>query len=152
MKPRNDVKTLKIMRGRYIIVMMVTAVMAAGCGGGVSQKEDGPEAVVTAFNRALASGEWDEASQLCDTSSMKGYISAYQEAWDHLYRQDSSVMMIASQMLSAASIKVMKVEKADGAKAVYYTIETEGLHKERKAMMRKNEEGAWKVTAITDVI
>ena len=150
MKPRNDVKILKIMRGRYIIVMMVTAVMAAGCGGGVSQKEDGPEAVVTAFNRALASGEWDEASQLCDTSSMKGYISAYQEAWNYLHQQDSSVMMIASQMLSAASVEVLKVEKAEGARAVYYTIEAEGMRKERKAMVSKDEEGAWKVTAITD--
>ena len=132
--------------------MMVTAVMAAGCGGGVSQKEDGPEAVVTAFNRALASGEWDEASQLCDTSSMKGYISAYQEAWNYLHQQDSSIMMIAAQMLSASSVEVTKVEKIEGAREVYYSIETEGLRKERKAVVSKNEEGAWKVTAITDVI
>lgn len=152
MKPRNDMKILKIMRGRYIIAMMVTAVMAAGCGGGVSQKEDGPEAVVTAFNRALASGEWDEASQLCDTSSMKGYISAYQEAWNYLHQQDSSIMMIASQMLSAASIEVIKVEKVEGGRDILYTIETEGLHKERKATVSKNEEGAWKIKAITDAI
>ena len=152
MKPRNDMKILKIMRGRYIIAMMVTAVMAVGCGGGVSQKEDGPEAVVTAFNRALASGEWDEASQLCDTSSMKGYISAYQEAWNYLHQQDSSIMMIAAQMLSASSVEVTKVEKIEGAREVYYSIETEGLRKERKAVVSKNEEGAWKVTAITDVI
>jgi hypothetical protein len=59
-------------------------------------------------------------------------------------------MMIASQMLSAASIEVQKVEKEEGARAVFYTIETEGLHKERKAMVSKDEEGAWKVTAITD--
>ena len=150
MKPRNDVKILKIMRGRYIIVMMVTAVMAAGCGGGASHKEDGPEAVVTAFNRALTSGEWDEASQLCDTSSMKGYISAYQEAWNYLHQQDSSIMMIASQMLSAASIEVIKVEKVEGGRDIFYTIETEGVHKERKATVSKNEEGAWKVTAMTD--
>lgn len=124
--------------------------MAVGCSGGGSQKADGPEAVVAAFNRAMASGDWNEASGLCDTAAMKGYISAYQEAWDYLQKQDSSVMMIASQMLSAASVEVKKVEKEEGARAVYYTIETEGLRKERKAMVSKDEEGAWKVTAITD--
>ena len=130
--------------------MLVAVVMAAGCAGGGNQAVDGPEAVVTAFNRAMAAGDWSEASGLCDTSSMKGYISAYQEAWDYLQKQDSSVMMIASQMLSGASVEVQKVEKEDGARAVYYTIEAEGLRKERKSIVSKDEEGAWKVTAITD--
>lgn len=141
---------IRNMKGKGIIAMMVAAVMAVGCSGGGSQKADGPEAVVAAFNRAMASGDWNEASGLCDTAAMKGYISAYQEAWDYLQKQDSSVMMIASQMLSAASVEVKKVEKEEGARAVYYTIETEGLRKERKAMVSKDEEGAWKVTAITD--
>ena len=138
------------MKGKGIIVMMVAAVMAAGCAGGGNQAVDGPEAVVTAFNRAMAAGDWNEASGLCDTSSMKGYISAYQEAWEYLQKQDSSVMMIASQMLSAASVEVVKVEKAEEGRSVHYIIEAEGMRKERKAMVSKDEEGAWKVTAITD--
>lgn len=133
--------------------MMATAMMmVVGCGGGGSQKADGPEAVVAEFNMAMASGNWEEASELCDTVSMKGYISAYQEAWNYLHQQDSSIMMIAAQMLSASSVEVTKVEKIEGAREVYYSIETEGLRKERKAVVSKNEEGAWKVTAITDVI
>lgn len=131
-------------------MMIVAAMMAVGCAGGGSENADGPEAAVAAFTRAMAAGDWNEAAELCDTVSMKGYISAYQEAWDYLHKQDSSVMMIASQMLSAASIEVQKVEKEEGARAVFYTIETEGLRKERKAMVSKDEEGAWKVTAITD--
>ena len=126
--------------------------MAVGCRGGGSEKADGPEAVVAAFCKAMAAGDWTEASALCDTVSMKGYISAYQEAWDYLHNQDSSVMMIAAQMLSAASVEVQKVEKADGARSVYYTIEAEGMRKERKATVSKSEEGEWKVTAITDAI
>ena len=132
------------------ILMVAVAAVAVACGGNGDGKEDGPEAVVAAFSRAMAEGDWDEAAQLCDTVSMKGYISAYKDAWNYLQKQDSSVMMIASQMLSAASIEVQKVEKEEGARAVFYTIETEGLHKERKAMVSKDEEGAWKVTAITD--
>ena len=122
--------------------------MAVGCGG--RQKADGPESVVTAFNRAMAVGDWAEASGLCDTSSMKGYISAYQEAWEYLQKQDSSVMMIASQMLSAASVEVVKVDKAEEGRSVHYIIEAEGMRKERKATVIKDEEGAWKVTAITN--
>ena len=133
-------------------MVCAVAMMAVACGGNGGGKADGPEAVVAAFSRAMAAGDWAEASELCDTVSMKGYISAYQEAWDYLQKQDSSVMMIASQMLSAASVEVQKIEKAEGARAVYYTIEAEGMRKERKAMVSKDEEGAWKVTAITDAI
>ena len=133
-------------------MVCAVAMMAVACGGNGGGKAEGPEAVVAAFSRAMAAGDWAEASELCDTVSMKGYISAYQEAWDYLHKQDSSVMMIASQMLSAASVEVQKIEKAEGARAVYYTIEAEGMRKERKAMVSKDEEGAWKVTAITDAI
>lgn len=141
------------MKRQYIIMMMATAMMmAVGCIRGGSEKADGPEAVVTAFCKAMAAGDWDEASQMCDTSSMKGYISAYQEAWDYLHQQDSRVMTIASQMLSAASIEVIKVEKAERGRDIIYALETEGMRKVRKATVSKNEEGAWKVTAITDEI
>ena len=139
------------MKGKVIFGLIVAAAMImVSCGGNGGGQADGPEAVVTAFNRAMASGDWDEASGLCDTSSMEGYISAYQEAWDYLHKQDSSVMMIASQMLSAASVEVVKVEKIDGGRSVHYIIEAEGMRKERKALVSKDEEGAWKVTAITD--
>ena len=137
---------------RKILMVCAVAMMAVACGGNGGGKAEGPEAVVAAFSRAMAAGDWAEASELCDTVSMKGYISAYQEAWDYLQKQDSSVMIIASQMLSAASVEVQKIEKAEGARAVYYTIEAEGMRKERKAMVSKDEEGAWKVTAITDAI
>ena len=38
----------------------------------------------------------------------------------------------------------------DATQTVGYAIEVEGMRKERKAIVMKNEEGAWKVTAITD--
>ena len=59
---------------RKILMMVAVAVMAAACGGKGGGKADGPEAVVTAFSKAVAAGQWEEAYGLCDTLSMKEYI------------------------------------------------------------------------------
>ena len=147
MKPRNDVKILRIMNGRYFLGM-IAAMLMVSCGGG--GQADGPEAVVTAFSKAMAAGQWDEAYGLCDTLTMKEYISANRQAWEYLEKTDSNAMKIAAQLMSDACVNVLNIEKADGGKRVHYAIEIEGMRKERKAVVRKNEEGAWKVTAITD--
>ena len=124
--------------------------IAVGCGGNGSGKADGPEAVVTAFSKAVATGQWNEAYGLCDTLTMKEYISANQQAWEYLEKADSNVMKIASQLMAEVNVEVIDVEKADGGREVHYAIEIEGMRKERKAVVAKDEEGAWKVTAITD--
>ena len=106
------------------ILMVAVAAVAVACGCNGDGKEDGPEAVVTAFSRAMAEGDWDEAVQLCDTVSMKGYISAYQDAWNYLQKQDSSVLAIASSILSKADFKV---EKTENGVTITFT-HADGLH------------------------
>ena len=139
------------MKGKVIFGLIVAAAMiAVGCGGNGSGKADGPEAVVTAFSKAVATGQWNEAYGLCDTLTMKEYISANQQAWEYLEKADSNVMKIASQLMAEVNVEVIDVEKADGGREVHYAIEIEGMRKERKAVVAKDEEGAWKVTAITD--
>jgi hypothetical protein len=135
---------------RKILMMVAVAVMAVACGGNGGGKADGPEAVVTAFSKAVATGQWEEAYGLCDTLSMKEYISANQLAWEYLEKADSNAMKIAAQLMAEAAVEVLNVEKVDGGRQVHYAIELEGMRKERKAVVMKNEEGAWKVTAITD--
>jgi hypothetical protein len=135
---------------RKILMMVAVAVMAVACGGNGGGKADGPEAVVTAFSKAVAAGQWEEAYGLCDTLSMKEYISANQLAWEYLEKADSNAMKIAAQLMAEAAVAVLNVEKVDGGRQVHYAIELEGMRKERKAVVMKNEEGAWKVTAITD--
>lgn len=132
-------------------MMAAVAMMAVACGGNGGGKADGPEAVVTAFSKAVAAGQWEEAYGLCDTLSMKEYISANQQAWEYLEKEDSNAMKIAAQLMGQAVVEVIDVEKVDGGRQVHYAIELEGMRKERKAVVAKNEEGAWKVTAITDV-
>ena len=131
-------------------MMVAVAVMAAACGGNGGGKADGPEAVVTAFSKAVAAGQWEEAYGLCDTLSMKEYISANRQAWEYLEKADSNAMKIAAELMGQAVVKVIDVEKVDGGRQVHYAIELGGMRKERKAVVAKNEEGAWKVTAITD--
>ena len=141
------------MKGKVIFGLIVAAaMMVVGCGGKGGGKADGPEAVVTAFGKAVATGQWDEAYGLCDTLTMKEYISANQQAWEYLEMADSNAMKIAAQLMTGVSVEVLEVEKTDGGRQVHYVIEIEGMRKERKAVVTKNEEGAWKVTAITDAI
>jgi hypothetical protein len=135
---------------RKILLMVAVAVMAAACGGNGGGKADGPEAVVTAFSKAVAAGQWEEAYGLCDTLSMKEYISANQQAWEYLEKADSNAMKIAAQLMADITVEVLEVEKVDGGRQVHYAIGIDEMRKERKAVVMKNEEGAWKVTAITD--
>ena len=130
--------------------MATVAVMAVACGGKGGRKADGPEAVVTAFSKAVAAGQWDEAYGLCDTLSMKEYISANRQAWEYLEKADSNAMKIAAQLMSEADVEILGIEKTDGGREVRYAIGIEGMRKERNAIVMKNEEGAWRVTAITD--
>lgn len=131
-------------------MMAAVAMMAVACGGNGGGKADGPEAVVAAFSKAVAAGQWEKAYGLCDTLSMKEYISANRQAWEYLEKADSKAMKIAAQLMSDVTVEVIDVEKTDGGRQVHYAIGIEGMRKERKAVVAKNEEGAWKVTAITD--
>ena len=135
---------------RKILMVCAVAMMAVACGGNGGEKVDGPEAVVAAFSKAVAAGQWDEAYGLCDTLTMKEYISANRQAWEYLEKADSNAMKIAAELMAQAVVEVINVEKVDGGRQVHYAIEVEGMRKERKAVVMKNEEGAWKVTAITD--
>ena len=131
-------------------MICAVAMMAVACGGNGGEKADGPEAVVAAFSKAVAAGQWDEAYGLCDTLTMKEYISANRQAWEYLEKADSNAMKIAAEMMAEAVVEVLEVEKVDGGRQVHYAIGIDEMRKERKAVVAKNEEGAWKVTAITD--
>lgn len=119
-----------------------------GCNGSRSA-EMGPAEVVEAFNRAVTAGDFDKASELCDTVAMKDYLESYKEAWDTLNAEDSTILSIASSILEKAVIKVEDVKKEGNKRVVLYSLEADGHSKTRKAVVRK-EEGAWRVEMISD--
>ena len=109
----------------------------------------GPAEVVEAFNRAVTAGDFDKASELCDTVAMKDYLESYKEAWDTLNAEDSTILSIASSILEKAVIKVEDINKEGYKRVVLYSLEADGHSKTRKAVVRK-EEGAWRVEMISD--
>lgn len=127
-----------------------TVLLLAGCSAGTGQP-DGPEAVVEAFNRAITAGDFSTACSLCDTASMKDYLESYREAWDAIMEEDSTALAIASGILSGSVLEITSVEKDGKDKCVKYRLEADGRRKERVATVRQ-EEGEWKVAAITDAI
>lgn len=155
----NDAFTLFFDIMKNILTKVFIACMLMGALGAMlyfrgkgDSGPESPETVVTEFNKAMASGDIAAATALCDTVSMKDYMDRWKQTWERLEKEDSSAMAIASGILSEASVEVSRVEKAENGKAVYYKVMMGDMEKERMAMVRKNEEGAWKVTAITDVI
>lgn len=138
-------------RSGLILVGLGFCLLMGGCFSG-QEKADGPEVVVEQFYRAMASGEWNKACCLCDTVAMKEYMEGYQQAWESFCQADSAVLEIASSMLADAAVEVTGVEKAEDGRLVLFTVQTGEIKVERKALVKKDEEGAWKVTEITEVL
>lgn len=134
-----------------VAIGAVAAVILLARGGKEESVEMDPAQTVEAFCRALASGSFDEARELCDTLTMDGYIDAFRQEFEAAASKDSSVAAIAAGMLSRAEITVDDIVKeGSDRKSVFYTVSAgEGMTKGKVAAVVK-EEGTWKVTEITD--
>lgn len=140
------------MKNRIIAILSIAAVMTAGCGGRQTEKETemGPEEVLSSFCRAIAGGEFDSAAQLCDTLTMKEYISSYSQAWDMLKKENGDGVSVAGGILASAEISIEEISKDANKRIIDYTIKAgDNLVKKKKATVKK-EEGEWKVEEITD--
>ena len=133
---------------KKIIVYILTIAAICSC----SSDKTGPETVVEAFNKAVSAGNWAEAEKMCDTLSMKKYMDNCKQTWAALQKEDSAAFNIAVSILAETEIKVTDIQKTEDGRVVCYTVNNNTMQKEKKASVRKDEEGEWKVTAITDAI
>jgi hypothetical protein len=139
---------------RLIYALIASAVLLAagyGCTGGGQNAAAGPEETVSAFYGALAEGDFDKASRLCDTLAMGGYIGRYASEWDRMAMQaDSCTCAIACSLMTTMKTVIVSCGKKDDRTEVRYSLEASGYpQKDKKAVLRK-EEGEWKIEAVTD--
>ncbi len=133
---------------KYIIIIAVLFA-AVSCGGKREVME--PEAVVEAFSRAVAAGDFEAARALCDTLTMEPYIENYKKVMGSLQKEDSAAVAIAASILAGADFEVIGVEKKGDERHVHYQFAAVGSEKAKVATVKK-EEGEWRVTGITDAI
>lgn len=133
----------------YTILAVTTCLICTGCGRN-SSKQLGPAEVVESFTQAVASGNFEDATQLCNEAVASGYINTYRKALSKEAKADSTATSIATRIMSEVKVIVTEVSKGKGYRTVFYTIEdVYGDHKEKIATV-KNEAGEWKVTEILD--
>ena len=130
--------------------IILALLLLSSCAGGEKKDFMSPEETVKAFCKAVASGDMERASKLCDAESMKTYLDAWRATWEKLEKKDSSALRIAAGILSEAEFSVEQSGKDGDKRTVTYTLKTEGQSKSRKASLKK-EEGEWKVEGLTDV-
>ena len=131
---------------RNLLILTIITVLMTGCFQG-KKAELGPEETLETFYRVLCTGDFDSAAALCDSLSMDGYIDGYRRVFAEC---DSTVRVIASDILSEMAVTVTDVEKSGQSRTVFYELTaTDGYSKGKVATLRK-EEGAWKIEAVTD--
>lgn len=139
----------KLFWGLKAVVWIGLMVGLSGCRGGQKIVEMGPVETVETFCRAVTAGQWSEAGALCDTLGMKEYIESQKLVWEQLEKEDEGAMKVAKSIMESATVTVDDMKKADDKRVVTYTIETDGLSKTKKAILKK-EEGEWRVVSITE--
>lgn len=126
------------------LLLVGAAIAAVSCGRGVT-----PVETVTEFNKAVTCGDFTRAAQCCDTIAMKDFLDSYRQAWETMVAEDSSVAAIAKHLVEGTTIHIESEGKCPEGRQVTYTLEADGRHKVRTAIL-KMEEGEWKIVQIAD--
>lgn len=132
------------------IALIAAAILIAifATTGESQEKRMGPDEVVIAFTDAMKTGDFETARHLCDTTSMKDYLSTYLQEWEKKSRGDSADFAAMTEILAETSVSIYEMEEADAMCSIKYTLELNGNSRKCHATMKK-EEGEWKVAAIT---
>lgn len=133
--------------GIAIGALAASIILTKGCSDKTVME---PAEVVEAFTKAVATGRFEDAAALCDTSSMSGYIGTYRKVLNKRAVSDSTATAIAASILGNLEVTVNEVSKSKGTRTVFYTIADTYGHTKEKIATIKNVEGEWKVTEIRD--
>lgn len=123
--------------------------------GSRKEKEEKMEAAETVelFCRSVASGDWEDAAQVCDTLLMQDYIDRCRNIWEtETDREEKRIVELAKEMMSSMTFTALQEKKVPGGVEVSFCIEMEGEEARYRTATLKRQEGIWKVTEITDSI
>jgi hypothetical protein len=131
---------------RNLLILAVVALTTAGCFH-ANNREQGPEARVQAFYKALSAGDFAQAQSLCDTLTMGGYIGEFRSAWEST---DENIAAIVADILSETAVNITDTRKDGQKRTIFYTLTSADGQNKEKAAVLKSEEGEWKIEQITD--
>lgn len=134
-------------------VFFATVLLAgfSGCTAGRQNASGGPEDTVQAFYAALAEGQFETASGLCDTLLMKDYLVGYVSEWERMAtKADTCACSIACSMMADLEVSVISSYRKEDKTEVRFRLEKNGYSpKGKKAVLRK-EAGEWKIETVTE--
>lgn len=112
-----------------------------------------PEKTLTDFYKAVTSGDLDHATGYCDVETMSDYLDKWRGTWTAEQSKDSSALNIASGLLQGIELTMSDISnEGKGRKALTYTIGSGKASKQKKAVIREEEQGKWIIESVIDVI
>lgn len=131
-----------------LIALCTSLLLLAGCGG--KNKGMEPEDVVIAFNKAMASCDFEQAAKLCNAENLQAYIASCKEVYDSNIKKDKKVTDSAVETLSKVETTIGEITKERGIRTITYTLQDSfGSSKEKTAVL-KEVEGEWLIDEIKD--
>ena len=139
-------------KGKYLIVIGLVAAAAGWIllsSSGSRKTKAQPEDTVMTFCAAVTTGDMNQIRELCDTLQMREYLNRLENIWSDIADEGEKVVEIAASLLKCMETSITHVEKLEDRRAVSFRLESEGMVKEKTAILR-NEEGAWKIESLQD--
>lgn len=131
-----------------IIALCGSIMFVVSCGNRQNGLE--PADVVVAFNKAMATCQFEEAAKLCNAETMQTYINTCKEFYDANVKKDKKVTESAVETFSKVETVIGEIVKERGVRTISYSLkDSYGSTKEKVAVL-KDVEGEWKIEEIKD--
>lgn len=147
-----DRRKLYLISGVAVIFALIAIHNLSSGEGSVDKAgRNSPENTLENFYAAMKTGDFETAMNLCDSTSLHGYLSAYKQSWQEMTQKDSAEFAAIASILANTELVITEAKEEDGVCFMSYTLTMDGMKKQCNATVKK-EEGEWKVATITNGI
>lgn len=134
-------------------VLLIRIFSAPGTGKSAEQEKDSPQAVLAGFYSELISGRREQALSYCDTTgAVAGYVRDFCDTTAMAWQEEQGIFPIISEMID---VEVTGKRTYRDGTEIDFILTIDGAAdsldamKEKKALMKKTQEGRWAITDIT---